>query len=562
MKKRLLTLQISLALALLALFVFVPLALAGLSTGSGAWEWVNPAVQGNNVNAISFVNGTTGWAAGSAGLVMKTTDGGTNWTSQIPSAFATPAYSCHGAAIGSGCGLRGVFFLDASTGWVVGDSGTIWKTTDGGTIWTDQHPNLPVLGGGYDASPPALRSVHFFNASNGIIVGDNFTFYTSNGGTTWTQGSGTSTISLTSVQMLSASTAVAVGGSGAIYKTINSGATWTARTSTPTTTSNLSSVSFSTATNGFAVGGDPTGRLLRTTDGGETWQSNTTVIPTILTGVAIVAIPGGDILVTTGYSGNIRKYTVDIWNGAIDTVAAGLATVTSGTGNTLITASVAPGTANVFVGGVAGIVLASGDSGTSWSLKAGGTAISYYSSSFVDADYGWMVGKSGTVNRTINGGAAWSSDNSGIAGTADLYGVDFRNSSLGYAVGSIPGTPNTGVAYRYNTGTWSAMTLPAGVSYLSEVRMSDDTHGWAVGEEGVILHTTDGANWTKDVPSTTYSLNSVDTTSNTDGWAVGSAPCPSGCSGGQTLKGVILKYNGSDWMTIPVTEKFNVNYFT
>ena len=558
MKKRLLTLQISLALALLALFVFVPLALAGLSTGDGTWEWVHPAIQGNNVNSVSFVNSTTGWAAGSAGMVMKTTDGGTNWTAQTPSAFATPAYSCHAVAIGSGCGIRGVFFINTTTGWAVGDTGSIWKTTDGGVTWADQHPNLPVLGAPYDASPPALRSVHFFNASNGVIVGDGFTFYTSDGGTTWAKGSGIIiTTYLTSVQMLSASDAVAVGGTGAIYKTINGGAAWTVKTSG--TTSNLNAVTFSTATDGFAVGGGPTGRLLRTRNGGDTWQVNTTSIPTILTGVAL---PGGDKLVTTGYSGNIRKYTVDIWNGNIDTVAAGLATVSSGTTNTMISVAAIPATANVFAGGVAGIVLASGDSGSTWSTKAGGNAVSYFGSSFTDASNGWVAGENGTMIHTTDGGVTWTSDNSGIDANADMHGVSFINNTLGFSVGTIPGAPNTAVAYKYTTGTWAPMTITGGASYLSSVKMFDSTNGWAVGEEGVILHTTDGSTWSKAVPNATYRLNSVDTTLVSNGWAVGSAPCPTGCSEGQSSKGIILKYNGSDWTSILPTVKTNVSFFT
>ncbi|MDO8737310.1 MAG: YCF48-related protein [Thermoleophilia bacterium] len=561
MKKRFLTLKILLALSLLGLLVFAPMAMAGVSTGNGIWEWVRPTVQGNNINAMSFIDASNGWAVGGGGSVMKTTNGGTNWTVQTPSAFATPAYTCHGTNIGSGCALRGVSFISASVGWAVGDYASIWKTSDGGTTWTDQHINItPAFSPPYDTSPPTFRAVHFFDANNGVTVGDGFTFYTSNGGATWAKGNGTGTSNLSSVQMLNTTTAVAVGSSGVVYKTINGGVNWTAKTSN--TTANLSAVAFSGSSNGYAVGGDASGRILRTTDGGETWTPNTASGP-ISTVLTSVALPGGTNLVTTGSGGNIRKNAVNIWADPIDTVASGLAAMTSGTSNMMISASFAPGSATGYVGGAAGLVLASTDSGSTWSPKNGGDALSNFSSSFVTDLNGWTVGENGTVNHTTNGGGSWSSDNAGIASNVALHGVNFRNASLGFAVGVILGSPNVAKAYKYNSGTWSEMDLvtPGGASYLSSVKMSDDTNGFAVGEEGVIMQTADGTTWTKSVPSATYSLNSVDTTASTNGWAVGSAPCPTGCATGQGSKGIILKYSGGNWNS-PATIKTNVNFFT
>jgi photosystem II stability/assembly factor-like uncharacterized protein len=49
-------------------------------------------------------------------VILETTDGGVTWTIQL----------------GDVGRLRSVFFVDESTGWIVGRWGTIFKTTTGG----------------------------------------------------------------------------------------------------------------------------------------------------------------------------------------------------------------------------------------------------------------------------------------------------------------------------------------------------------------------------------------------------------------------------------------------
>jgi len=86
---------------------------------SAAW------VLGNNVGSLYQLEGVcladtlTGFAVGlnGAGVVLHTSDGGEAWTPQ---------------AVHSQFRLRGVFFLDARRGWVVGDNGTIRHTTSAG----------------------------------------------------------------------------------------------------------------------------------------------------------------------------------------------------------------------------------------------------------------------------------------------------------------------------------------------------------------------------------------------------------------------------------------------
>ena len=108
-------------------------------------SWQNPLPQGNNLSSVYFPNATTGYIVGDAGTILKTTDAGTSWTTQISGTFN---------------GLTSVCFIGVDTGYAIGGSSTILKTTDGGNTWVLQAGGLPLL-----------TSVFFTNANIGYAVG-------------------------------------------------------------------------------------------------------------------------------------------------------------------------------------------------------------------------------------------------------------------------------------------------------------------------------------------------------------------------------------------------------
>ena len=117
---------------------FVPeppiFSLARLLTPVEEESWNRPPPTAEDLGSVTFVNSQTGWAVGSGGTILRTTDGGQRWTKQ---------------ANGTTNMLFSVTFQDAQTGWAVGRGGTIFRTTDGGQRWTQQgeyrrHP-APVL---------------------------------------------------------------------------------------------------------------------------------------------------------------------------------------------------------------------------------------------------------------------------------------------------------------------------------------------------------------------------------------------------------------------------------
>ncbi len=125
---------------------------------------------------LYFINENKGWAVGDGGVIIATSDGGTNWNQQQQ-------------PFGTNCLLNSVYFLNENLGWTVGvgDSALILKTTDGGVNWIAQtaDTNLSFF---------PLRDVFIINENIGWIVGGNYDsidpqgilLKTTNGGATWT----------------------------------------------------------------------------------------------------------------------------------------------------------------------------------------------------------------------------------------------------------------------------------------------------------------------------------------------------------------------------------------
>ena len=98
---------------------------AGLACSGPAqsgWCWQRPLPWGNRVNDVRFIDARNGWAVGDAGLVLKTTDGGSNWRRVRQDT-------------GIEASLHQVRFADAQHGWALGWDGALVRTDDGGENW-------------------------------------------------------------------------------------------------------------------------------------------------------------------------------------------------------------------------------------------------------------------------------------------------------------------------------------------------------------------------------------------------------------------------------------------
>jgi photosystem II stability/assembly factor-like uncharacterized protein len=208
----------------------------------------------SSMNDVFFKDQNNGWIVGYGGIILVTTNGGTDWIS-VPSGTSNALFS--------------VFFIDTEIGWCVGDE-TILKSTDGGMNWSSYPSGI------YNT----LYSVIFIDQNNGWIAGGNTVFRTTNSGVDWlTQSVGIDN-DLRSVFFVSPDTGWIVGRNlffGTILKTNDGGTNWYSQIEIPT--EEFTSVQFINPNIGWAVAihlegppGHPMfGTILSTSDGGINW---------------------------------------------------------------------------------------------------------------------------------------------------------------------------------------------------------------------------------------------------------------------------------------------------
>lgn len=127
--------------------------------GGKSWQQADVPVSSDLV-AVSFANDSTGWAVGHDGVVLRTTNGGATWVKQLDGRVAGAAmvdyYTREAAGVFASDPKRGaamleeakrfaaqgadnplldVWFENDKSGFVVGAFGLILRTNDGGASW-------------------------------------------------------------------------------------------------------------------------------------------------------------------------------------------------------------------------------------------------------------------------------------------------------------------------------------------------------------------------------------------------------------------------------------------
>lgn len=136
----------------------------------------------------------------------------------------------------------------------------------------------------------------------------------------------------------------------------------------------------------------------------------------------------------------------------------------------------------------------------------------------VSSSEGWVCGESTILHFANN---AWNSDQGVPGGTYN--GIHFVNNNNGWAVGSN-GSGSGQIINTTNGGTsWTLQTDPSPSSgVLNEVFFLSDQEGWAGGNFGKILYTSDGgANWNVINTGATNLIEGIHFTSSNNGYIVG-----------------------------------------
>ena len=157
---------------------------------------------------------------GDAGVVLRSTDSGTNYTQIGPGGTANYT-SAHARA-------NNIMVL-------VGDGGVTYRTTDAGVTWSNQNAALNV------------NAVDFYSGAGGISVGNLGTINkTTNSGVVWSARTSGTSENLNGVFCFDANTYWAVGNNGTIVNSIDGGATFAAFASSTALTIGYNSTAAST----------------------------------------------------------------------------------------------------------------------------------------------------------------------------------------------------------------------------------------------------------------------------------------------------------------------------
>ncbi len=241
-----------------------------LSTGAAA-----------RLRGVSAVTDRVVWASGSAGTILRTTDGGATWK---PLTIA-------GA---EKLDFRDIDAVDENTAYAMsigpGEASRIYKTIDGGATWAQRFANQ---------DPKAFfDAMAFWDANRGVAVSDSVDnqfviLLTRDGGKTWTRvpaqslppaldNEGFFAASGTNVAVLPPNhvwIATGAASESRVLRSGDGGNTW-ALAKTPLASgpsSGIFSIAFSDAKHGIVVGGDykvetaAVDNAARSSDGGATW---------------------------------------------------------------------------------------------------------------------------------------------------------------------------------------------------------------------------------------------------------------------------------------------------
>ena len=279
----------------------------------------------------------------------------------------------------------------------------------------------------------------------------------------------------------------------------------------------LHSVFFLDQKRGWAAGSK--GTLLRTLDGGNTWQQRTASTEDVVrdiftddqTGWLVCEVnayqlktnedPRAYLMKTTDGGENWKR--IEIKGFDVDAILVRAVFSRNGRGWTF---------------GEAGSIYTTHDAGDTWTKLQSPTRRLLLGGIFVDDDRGWLVGAGATIIQTSDGGATWyQSTLPQVEKTVRFTAASFVDNRRGWAVGS-----GGSVFCTANGGrTWRRQESTVAVD-LFDVKFVDALEGWAVGAEGTIIHTTDGGeHWTSERSGTQHPLERVFFTDRNRGWAVG-----------------------------------------
>lgn len=266
-----------------------------------------------------------------------------------------------------------------------------------------------------------------------------------------------------------------------IVKTTNAGSSWFEQTSPERDSADFffRSVFFTDINTGFIAVGYRTsnniGRILKTTNGGNTWSLVPLPMERNMTTIYFVNS-------STGYASGYRT------------------------------------------------MLKTTDAGDTWVSQNPNFFSNYlFAIHFTEVNTGYVVGNLGTILKTTDGGDAWIPQNSTTS--LNLWGVYFMDANTGVVVGGPVGNSQNIILRTTNGGNiWEPVPYTVSTCLLGAVRFISSTTGYITGSCNQILYTKDGGqSWFNLIsPLNNYNFRTSFFTSADTGYVVGEDPLTGG----------------------------------
>jgi photosystem II stability/assembly factor-like uncharacterized protein len=448
----------------------------------GGLSWTHTHSSSFPLNKVKFLSETEGWIVGNYGSINKTINGGESWDAMTGSSptgsehlrdiyffdndsictysqnnlywTTSNGYYWYPKEINASGSVNRVNFVNSITATAFGSGGLIYKTTNAGTSWENQSVAIH-----YNES---LLESFFIDNNHGVVVGSSGYIFQTDDGQTWTELSSGERFPLFKISFSNMSSGMAVGGSGQIYKTTNSGLNWQIVHSPG---ANMI-YDFQYLTNNTCLAVGYNGYVIISFDAGFTWIQYPQTTTKQLTGLSFDS-PDHGFIIGQGviYETDNQGYTLNEVLSSPDDFFTDIHAV-----NSLKVFAVGYNYTNS-----KGFIMRTDDGGDNWQ-KIVETNNPYINGIFfLDELNGWVCGNEGWILSTTNGGDNWS--------------------------------------YK-NTGS----------GYILDIAFADTQKGWAVGTDGLILHTSDGGiNWEKLSEYTFCNLKSVHLFNDSIGWICGTS---------------------------------------
>ncbi|NLT49362.1 MAG: T9SS type A sorting domain-containing protein [Ignavibacteria bacterium] len=320
---------------------------------------------------IDFYNSRNGVVVGTNGVILSTENDGERWgalfsgTSENYSSVCFPSDSI---------GYLTSFYIGEAAYYSI-----LKKTTDKGKSWKDIYT--------FNGEIEDPRWIEFYDDEVGLISDGNRTCRTTDGGLTWNIVSGHFSGYNSNVCLYNEQNSFMTCGNQ-FYKSTDTGENWIADFISGYEFCDFNNIAFLDESNGFIVG-DSSGYalVLKTTDGGVTWENKICTSDNIYTTMIDVCINDDSRINVLGKNGVVLRSADNFENYEIINIEGG---------NNL-KAIAYKDFLNGAIVGEDGKIFNTINGGTSWGLVNSGTFEDLNSIIFTNEGDGWIAGNSGAV---------------------------------------------------------------------------------------------------------------------------------------------------------------------